>query len=84
MNKKLGDPPAPRVVNILELPAGGVDGGLSGWSSVRRPGSEDPNWRQWKFLNRCPMVGKLCMWLDVTKMYCGTLLPPERIFWADK
>ena len=24
-----------------------VDGGMSGGSSVRRPGSEDPHWREW-------------------------------------
>ena len=26
-----------------------VDGGLSGGSRVRRPGSEDPHWRELKF-----------------------------------
>ena len=26
-----------------------VDGGASGRSSVRKPGSEDPHWRDWKF-----------------------------------
>ena len=28
-----------------------VDGGLSEGSSVRRPGSEDPNWHELKFVS---------------------------------
>ena len=44
-----------RLVVILQTSASkifaGVDGGLSGGASVRRPGSEDPHQRQQKFIS---------------------------------
>ena len=43
----------------------GVNGGLSGGSSVRRPGSQDPHRRQWKLSHRLKSITMIVSPLQV-------------------
>ena len=52
-------PPLPPPRHVRRKISAGVDGGLSGGSSVRRPGSEDPHRHQRKFSILCKLNRKV-------------------------